>query len=775
MLQAIKRWLRWPGSNPSNDVNDVQLVADTPIERADQDLLDRTPVAGRIAQILTAPSGRDGRVFAIRGSWGYGKSSLKNLVIEALESQRADVPVLDFNPWQWGDNDAIARALFTQMASKLGGSHSPDATGRARALRRYGGIFVGSGTSLNKFGHNSAGIASLLTGAAVLAATLGFTLPGVTAVTVSIVVIALAALAWILGTLLTWLGRDRSADGLDDIRSDLQQRLSALPRPLVVFVDDIDRLEPDQIRLIIRQIKANASLPNINFVLLFQPSIVEEALNPVAGGDGREYLEKIVQASFDLPPVTGAKLLQIFLQQLGAMVDPLATAENGFHQTRWGNALRGGIEPMIRNLRDSRRLLTSIAIHVEMHKGEHAFEVNIIDFLALETLRVFEPDFHRALGANKLLLTQAGRFAGDNRNDANRAEVTALLDLVEAARRPASERLLRELFPPIEWTLGGMHYGIGDFSGDWLKAKRVCTRRNFDRYFELQLAGDVLSESDFALFVRTAIDPEKLAIVVASLADRNLQAPLAQRLDQSVNDLPLEQPALLLDLIFTNGETLGRPDSGPFNEPFVASWRSAHWYLRRLPGSGERRSAFTEAFRSSGAMAVPATILSLQDKAMSEPDPQNSPIFTAEDLSALKALWLERMEEQAADVDRQLSEPNLIARLFRWQQFGGDERPKEWVTMVGSSLATIVPLLQQFVNRGSSQSIHDLVATPTESFHREHFEAFLPVEVVQQALDQVDRTNLTDVERKVVSLFERHVELWNIGLDKLRDFDPEEA
>jgi hypothetical protein len=631
-------------------------------------------------------------------------------------------------------------------------------------MRTYGGLLVGGAGKLDKLGYNATGVASLLGGAAVVAAIVGVTVPGVSAATMSVAILTLAAAALGIGWGLNWFGRDRTTDALDDVRGAVQERLAALSRPLVVFVDDIDRLEPEQIRLVIRQIKANASLPNINFVLLFQPSIVEEALRPVSAGDGRDYLEKIVQANFDLPPVTADRLLQIFLQQLSAMIDPLATPENGFEQTRWGNVLRGGIEPMIRNLRDSRRLLTSIAIHIEMHKGEHAHEVNIIDFVALEALRVFEPAFHRALSTKKVLLTQSGRFNGDNRQGGDGAEVTALLELVSEARRPACERMLKELFTPIEWALGGMHYG-DDFRPDWLRAKRVCTKRYFDRYFALQIAGDVISESDFVQFTQSAGDPAALALMVSSFAERNLLAALANRLDQSVNELPLDNPVPLLALLFGNGEQLGRSDSSPLNDPFVASWRSAIWYLARLPDSAIRRDVFADAFKASDAMAVSAFVLSLEDDALNKPDAGRAANFTVEDLEALKQLWLTRMGEHAADIAKQLAEPGLISRLYRWMQFGGDAAPRAWATARGSAPETVIPLLRGFINRGLSQSWGDLVATQTESFHRQHFDDFVPVATVAATLANVDRMRLTPDDAKVIALFEKHASLWSSSED----------
>ncbi|WP_229217800.1 hypothetical protein [Massilia forsythiae] len=61
---------------------------------------------------------------------------------------------------------------------------------------------------------------------------------------------------------------------------------------------------------------------------------------------------------------------------------------------------------MLRNLRDARRLISSIAVHLPLHVAGDVFEVNIIDFLLLETLRVFEPGLHQALFRERRLLLQ---------------------------------------------------------------------------------------------------------------------------------------------------------------------------------------------------------------------------------------------------------------------------------------------------------------------------------------------------------------------------------
>lgn len=81
---------------------------------------------------------------AIRGGWGFGKSSLKNLITERLDARSGGVDWLDSNSWQWGDGDAIACVLSARSQIVLVGDHSKAALVGAEALRRYGAILTGA-------------------------------------------------------------------------------------------------------------------------------------------------------------------------------------------------------------------------------------------------------------------------------------------------------------------------------------------------------------------------------------------------------------------------------------------------------------------------------------------------------------------------------------------------------------------------------------------------------------------------------------------------------
>ncbi|MBV1690387.1 KAP family NTPase [Novosphingobium sp. G106] len=763
-------WFSWfrRSQQANAEAHHVENVgADIPIRGAAEDLLSRTILATRIAQLLATPGAREGRVFAIRGGWGFGKTSLKNLVIEALNKASPKVSFLEFNPWQWGDADSIARALFGQMASRLGGAHAPDAKKRAKALRRYGGILVGGSGSLVKAGDDK-GLSSWLNSAALVCAALGIGFPSLPTKILAAVTLGAAGLAMAVGRLLNWIGTDLSNAPLDEVREDLEARLRKLEYPLVIFVDDIDRLEPDQIRLLFRQIKVNANLPNLLFVLLFQPSIVERALAPVAGEEGRQFLEKIVQAHFDLPPVTSEKMFQIFGMQLSTLIDGLTTSENGFEQRRWGNIVLGGIQPFIRNLRDVNRLLTSIDMHLPMHRGSHILEVNILDFLALETLRVFEADFHAFLAAHKPLLLQSERFRGDHREQSDREAITSLLAGVADANRGACEAMLKELFPPVEWALGGSHYGSGDWARTWMREKRVCTDRSFDRYFMLQLPDGAMSESEFAALTLAVADPKALTPIVADLRRRDLLTALATRFDESVNELPLDPFDNMLALIVVLGEEMGRTPGlkDPFNTPFLSCWRAASWYLQRLKEPELRTAALLHVMEETGALAVPAVLISLDIDRRAKPENGDTgPAFDDEGLASLKQQWVTQMEARSAEWDTILENDQLVSHLYRWRDFSpvGIDAPRAWVQTVIVDDHKLARLLVRFLSIGSQQSWGDRVATKSESFRRDSLSDFFDLSDLENRLRRLKRADLDAEQRRVLELLDWHFDQWNAG------------
>ncbi|MGN8088094.1 KAP family P-loop NTPase fold protein [Ralstonia sp. 22086] len=747
---------------------DEGIGAEAPIRTASEDGLRRTDFAAHIAVVLSELSLREGRVFAIRGGWGFGKSSLKNLVTEQLDARRDTADWVDFNPWQWGDGDAIARALFGQIADRLGGEHSRSAVARAEALRRYGAILTGSGAPFKKASASGQIISTVLTNASVIAVAtaVGLHLPTAAAVAAGLAFLAVAVP--FIGRLLLHLGRDRTGEPLGKVREALETRLRELDRPLIVFVDDLDRLEPKQIRMLLRQVKANANLPNIVFVLLFQPNIVERALDPVANGDGRAFLEKIVQANFDLPATPTSTVHQIFGEELGKLVSPYATEANGFSQTRWGNALIGSVQPLLRNLRDARRLLSSVSIHMPLHSADGVFEVNIIDFLVLEALRVFEPDLHAALFRERELVLQEFRF-GQGRRDADKAAAERLLELLPERRRETAKAALKELFPTLEWAYGGTYYAE-DFHAHWLTAKRVCTTRYFPRYFELQTADGEMSESRFVAFLDATGTADALSSAIEEIEQAGLLPSLAARIDESVSRLPIENAQVLLPALFRIAEKFAGGNLDPFRSPWISAWRAVTWFLKRVPEE-LRGDLALAALRETEALSVAAILIHLNDPADRKEgtDETFDPTLDLDTVAALKDEWLRLVRSRAAN-GTLYTAPDLVNLLYRWRDYSGSlDGPREWMLEAIRTDDSFAEMASRLMSRGTRYSAGDRVASPHNTFSRQAIEDFIGIDLAKERSDALDPAQYP-AQEEALRVLRRSLALW-LGLRKPDPFE----
>ncbi len=761
-MDWITRFFRGKPDGSGNVPTTDDIGSDVPIRSAKQDRLRRSPFAARIAVVLKGPSVEEGRVFAIRGAWGTGKSSLKNMIIEELGTD-ANVKWLDFNPWQWADGDAITKALFREMADRLGGKLSKGATERARLLRQYGSVLTQSAGPLKQAATSLPQLSALLASASVLALAggLGLTLPSAT--TVAAVLAAVGIGAVVLGAIAQILGRDRWSAPLDEIRLALEKSLRNLDRPLIVFVDDIDRLEPEQIRLLIRQVKVNANLPNITFVLRFQSSIVEAGLEPIANGEGRAFLEKIVQANFDLPSVPRSMVHAVMTQDLATIAGKYAAAENGFKDLRWGNALLGSIQPLITNLRDARRYLSSVAIHLPLHVGKTAFEVNIIDFLALEALRVFEPNVHSALFEAQNLLLQSGRFTGDRRDDEHKGRVEALVALSSERNRDAVRAMLKELFPGIGWAFGGSHYSAGEWGGEWSREKRVCTPRFFPRYFELQTPDGELSESEFRDVLLASDSTERLSVAVESLRKRNLTASLAARMDEAVDDLPVANASVLLPAMFSLGQSLvDLRSAGPFNSPWTSAWRAISWYARRLP-EVDRGPLLLAALRQSSALSVGSMLIHLNSPDEQSGDSRLEPAISSDWVQQLKGEWIEQVSALARD-GRLLDASDLGSFLFRWHDYtGSDKAPKLWVAEAVATDEGLAAVVSKLMQVGRSHSAGDFVTSRYDMFDRSLIETFFDANAMEDRLTSINRAVCSQEQLHALDVLGRHLAKWKIA------------
>jgi predicted KAP-like P-loop ATPase len=467
--------------------------ADQPIQNREEDLLGRRDFGEALARAIAGWHGNESLAVGIFGEWGSGKSSLKNMILEALEDdavvEREPPVVVEYNPWQFAGQERLIEGFFEEVANQI---DLPDPGKKhrelARKLRAYGaklslGALAAGG--LNRVAKGLLIILLLLFGAGAFISFWKGPLGGLVSLCALGLTLLAAVLAWAgkfsrrVASTCEALARTEEKS-LSETKAELSENLAEMDRSLLVVMDDIDRLAAGEVRRLFQLVKANADFPNMMYLLLFQRDIVENSLEELSPGSGREYLDKIVQAPFDIPSVEKARLERVLNGRIEKTLDETGLLAR-FDRKRWYDIYGAGLSEYSTNLRDVHRYSSSLSFHAGLLQSEGVPEVNPVDLIGVEALRVFEPDVYRMLARMKsaLIAQKDSLLTKGLTEDAAEQMLQSLLDASTDERSKATEAVLSELFPRAQWvygSVGGFGHSIVE---EWHRALRVCTEDFF--------------------------------------------------------------------------------------------------------------------------------------------------------------------------------------------------------------------------------------------------------------------------------------------------------
>jgi hypothetical protein len=420
----------------------LTIPGDNPIRHAVDDAIGRAPSAKSFAKQVLALDASEGVVVGVLGPWGSGKTSFVNLARDEFES--AGATVLDFNPWMFSGAEQLVESFFIELSAQL------------RVRPGLGPI----GDDLAEYGEAFSGLVWLPVVGPWIERSRG--------------------VAKVLGKALR-----RRREGAAGRRDKLTQELSKLKAPIIVVLDDIDRLSTSEIRDVFKLVRLTASFPNVIYVLAFDRKRVEQALGE-QGVPGRDYLEKILQVGHDLPAVPPEILdKQIFT----ALDSAIARADEApeLDASAWPDVFVEVIRPLVRNMRDVRRY----AAAVEGTLSETRKQVALVDLLAIEAIRVFLPDVFSLLSKTvEALTTPSTMMVGGTPDPPELKEaIDRLLDSA-ADRQAVIRSLIERLFPFAARHLGGSSYG-GDYQKRYIRERRIAHEAVLRLYLE-RLAGPQL-------------------------------------------------------------------------------------------------------------------------------------------------------------------------------------------------------------------------------------------------------------------------------------------
>jgi predicted KAP-like P-loop ATPase len=586
-----------------------------------------------------------------------------------------------------------------------------------------------------------------------------------------------------LGNALRVTGERNEVD-VAQIRKNIDKILQDQSRKVLVVIDDIDRLTASEVRLMFQVIKAVANFPKTIYLLAFARDVVVHALNQVQPGHGEAYLEKIVQVHFDLPLPRRRDLQNLFTTHLEPILQ--GTPDELWERTYWSNVYLDGIDPLLSNLRDVKRLLNSLQISYPMVKGE----VNAVDFVAVESLRVFVPEMWNIVRDNPSIFAGSADLPGqfDPRTGANLDAKRRLLENflqtgTTDATREATHNLLKRLFPLYASAFGGAHYG-SEWARTWRTQRQVRSPEVFPLYFQFAVEEGAMTLAEFHSILAMADDVQAFAGQLERLAGELKPDGQTSRIYEFISHLedlahesellPHERIPSVLQAIYDAGDSIlkAKLPERMFDVP--KEWRLnslIHDLLFRLSGE-ERYQVLSDAFAQARSVAMVTMSMSYlgreYGKFRAGSQSPSDKTVSEEQLAALEKIALQRIEQ--AGSDRELdSAPNLRSILYIWEELvESDQPPKCFVNSLVQSdrgmTSFLSSCLQQIVSSGQSDRVTQsqwVIDIPTVEKWTDPYE----LKDTAQSLLQRQTHWLTDEDKLALETFLRNLDQAPHGYD----------
>lgn len=271
---------------------------DQPIQGGpdDPDLLNRSAFSNHLADILLLNHDDDCLTVSLEGEWGYGKTSVINLVKRALLEKKHPPTIVEYNPWLAGKPESLIQDFLLQFSSQLNiTDNSASALKAAKELIAYSSLFS---------------VAKLVPGAEPWASIVEKVLSGSGKTTKKIAELKKLDL----------LGKKKKVD----------KALKKIKTPVVVIIDDIDRLTPSETFQVLRLVKAVADFSGTSFLLAFDANYLASVLNKNDIINASEYINKVIQLRVPLPLISERGIKELANVELENLSEKNLTEQQRF-------------------------------------------------------------------------------------------------------------------------------------------------------------------------------------------------------------------------------------------------------------------------------------------------------------------------------------------------------------------------------------------------------------------------------------------------------------
>lgn len=672
-------------------MHDKMLFADKPLTDPDMDRLHHAALASSLAESICKMVPPDGLVMAIYGPWGSGKSTLIEFIVHYLEQKaKPEKPIIiRFNPWWFSGQENLIRHFFDQLYASFGSAFG-------KGVRKL----------ISSVKHLSDLVAEAPVSGAKLPKVIADKLPS------------------------------PEKRDVTRVKRDISNILRQAGHRVLIIIDDIDRLNAEEIRQLFALIKAVADFPNVIYLLAFDRKIVADALSSIHGvyGNGDKFLEKIVQVPFEIPSITDNELRDIFLEKIGHLVNGIPTRL--FEDQLFG--ARGyltHIQSFISTPRDVFRLVNALTVTYASVSGE----VDPADFIAIESLRVFRPDLYNIVRSNKFVFTS--QYAPN-------AEQPRIREILQNENQQV-QNLIIALFP----NLRGGTFGSQQ-EHQWRKELRVCSPDIFDIYFRFSIPRSGISRQEMLDIIERARHNEKLGefLVRTTAEDLDKGRHIFYRFPDYFEEIQVAEVIPLARILLDIGDEIitfdeENPEPPGFRTPLRFAIANIIIELSKKVDSEKQLEKLKDLLSTTRSYYLPLHVIYMIGRRHGRYDNQN---YVPDDAKILKPENIPELEEIAIskihnvlDSITDFGSKDLRNVLHFWALIDSDG-PKNWVQTKLNTSIQVVEFIKGFISWMGFE-FYDVSDTL--------FLYFNPVDLRKLLADSLESGDLDATQRKVAEVF----------------------
>ncbi len=448
---------------------------DQPIQGGpnDPDLLNRADFANHLAEILLLDHDDDCLTVSLEGEWGYGKTSVINLVKVALNEKDRTPIVVEYNPWLAGKPESLIQDFLLQFSSQLNiRDNSEDALEAAKEVIAYSSLFS---------------VAKLVPGAEPWA---------------SIVEKVFSR----FGSTTKKIAELKKLDLLGKKKKVIKS-IEKIETPIVVIIDDIDRLTPSETFQVLRLVKAVADFSGTSFLLAFDANYLSSVLNKNDIINAPEYINKVIQLRVPLPVISERGMNELANIELENLSDRTLTEQFESDQERLSWIFHNYFKHLIMNPRELKRFFNHLRFVLEQVEGQVCFaDLFSLSIIVTKANVVYEhikktPEAYigRRFSNDGLMMDKAEDVVKSFKQERNDK-----LDTFNESERKLICGLIADMFPLVD-TGGFSHYGVSDTDA----AGRVSTPQRLHIAFHYKTPAGYISDQEILQFISGNIDRQE--------------------------------------------------------------------------------------------------------------------------------------------------------------------------------------------------------------------------------------------------------------------------